>query len=104
MHFILNIIVYYIHTVAAVFFKQKLKDNIIASEVNEKTIILSLEVCLSRNFQSCLGQSKCFKIKSYLRKTTTVFVLNTRELYEELSIVHFLSSRDCILNCKFDSK
>ena len=36
--------------------------------------------------------AKCFKIKSCLRKTTKVFVLNTRPC-EELSIFHLVSSR-----------
>ena len=39
-----------------------------------------------------LRKAKCFKIKSCLRKTTKVFVLNTR-LCEELSIFHLFSSR-----------
>ena len=41
---------------------------------------------------ACLRNAKCFKIKSCLRKTTNVFVLNTRPC-EELSIFHLVSSR-----------
>ena len=41
--------------------------------------------------------AKYFKIKSCLRKTTTVLVLNTR-LYEALSLFHFERTIFCTVN------
>ena len=58
----------------------------------------------SKIFTHASGMQNVSKLRScYLRKTTAIFVLNTR-LYEALSIFILFFWEDYILNSKFDSK